>query len=306
MSVSNLGPLDWRIPIVTSEGRPTQEFQRRWANQISNNSQIGSITIGSGPPPNTPAPADGAQYADTSTNPYTLYIGGGGVWNVAGSSGANPTATAGDVAVNGSANTYMRSDAAPAVQKASSSQFGIVKVDGTTITETGGVISAAGGGGGSNWQMVDLTGGVITTGVTYNFATTPVSFINVTGLGAYKEIIAEITDVTSTSSGFRGLRCSVDNGVSFFTSIGDYQDISTSGITNNNAIMDFHANGSSAARSGAMYCPNINMSIGPKYFNSWTEGTSARFSGSNLPVNAIQVSINAGNMNGGFLRVYVK
>ena len=60
--------------------------------------------------------------------------------------GANPTATAGPVAVNGSATTFMRSDAAPAVQKASSLQFGIVEVDGTTITASGGVISSTGGG----------------------------------------------------------------------------------------------------------------------------------------------------------------
>lgn len=58
---------------------------------------------------------------------------------------ANPTATASDVAVNGSATTFMRSDGAPAVQKASASQFGLVKVDGTTITATGGVISSSGG-----------------------------------------------------------------------------------------------------------------------------------------------------------------
>jgi hypothetical protein len=71
--------------------------------------------------------------------------GGGG-----GSSGANPTATASDTAVNGVATTFMRSDAAPAVQKASASQFGLVKVDGTTITASGGVISSSGGGGGGS------------------------------------------------------------------------------------------------------------------------------------------------------------
>ena len=59
-----------------------------------------------------------------------------------GSSGANPTATAGDVAVNGSATTFMRSDGAPAIQKASSSVFGLAKVDNTTITASAGVISA--------------------------------------------------------------------------------------------------------------------------------------------------------------------
>jgi hypothetical protein len=61
-----------------------------------------------------------------------------------GSSGANPTATASDVAVNGSASTFMRSDAAPATQKTSSSLFGLAKVDGTTIVAVSGVISATG------------------------------------------------------------------------------------------------------------------------------------------------------------------
>lgn len=61
---------------------------------------------------------------------------------------ANPTATAGDVAVNGVLGTYMRSDAAPAVQKADSSTFGLVKPDNVTITSVGGVISAASSVGG--------------------------------------------------------------------------------------------------------------------------------------------------------------
>lgn len=55
--------------------------------------------------------------------------------------GANPSATGSDVAVNGAAATFMRSDGAPAIQKASSSVFGLSKVDNQTITATGGVIS---------------------------------------------------------------------------------------------------------------------------------------------------------------------
>lgn len=306
MTIANLGPLDWRIPIVTEEGRPTQEFQRRWAAQIGNNSQIGSITIGSGPPPNTPAPADGAQYADTSTNPYTIYIGGGGTWHLAGAGSANPTAVAKDTAVNGTASTFMRSDAAPAIQKATASQFGIVKVDGTTITETGGVISAAGGGGGGSWKLLSKTGTVITSGVTYDFATTPTSSVNITGLGGYAELLFELTNVSSSSSGFRGLRVSTDGGATFYGTIGDYQDIARTGLAGNNSIMDFHDTSSSSARSGILYCPDPQLTIGPKYFSSWTEGTLARFSASTSPINAAQVRINAGNMNGGFLRVYGK
>lgn len=59
---------------------------------------------------------------------------------------ANPTAIAKDTAVNGVATTAMRSDAAPAVQKTSSTLFGIAKVDGTTITAASGVISASASG----------------------------------------------------------------------------------------------------------------------------------------------------------------
>lgn len=55
-----------------------------------------------------------------------------------GGTPANPTATAGPAAVNGTATTYMRSDAAPAVQKAGASQFGIVQ-PGTTLACPSGV-----------------------------------------------------------------------------------------------------------------------------------------------------------------------
>ena len=55
-------------------------------------------------------------------------------------SGANPTATAGPSAVNGSAGTFMRSDAAPAVQVATSGQQGIIQGDGATVTITAGTL----------------------------------------------------------------------------------------------------------------------------------------------------------------------
>lgn len=74
----------------------------------------------------------------------TTITASGGVISAVQVSGANPSATAGPVAVNGTATTYMRSDAAPPIQKASASQFGIVEVDGSTIQSVAGVISAVG------------------------------------------------------------------------------------------------------------------------------------------------------------------
>ena len=62
----------------------------------------------------------------------------------------NPSETAGPTAVNGTALTFMRSDAAPAVQKASSSQFGIVEVDNVTIKSTAGVVATINGATGQS------------------------------------------------------------------------------------------------------------------------------------------------------------
>lgn len=89
----------------------------------------------------------------TATSGVISAVGGGGA------SPANPTATASNTAVNGSAGTFMRSDAAPAIQLGSSTLFGLVKVDNSTITASGGVISAVGGGGGPSAGNPTATAG---------------------------------------------------------------------------------------------------------------------------------------------------
>lgn len=87
-------------------------------------------------------------FAPKLPNDATKFLNGVGAYTVPASAGANPTATASDTAVNGTATTFLRSDGAPAVQKATVGQFGLVKPDGTTITIAAGVISSSGGGGG--------------------------------------------------------------------------------------------------------------------------------------------------------------
>ena len=114
---------------------------------------IGSTTQGFLPPRMTTtqrnaisSPADGLRVYDTTLHASFQYQNGSWVQFTTGTlpTGANPSATASDTAVNGSAATFMRSDAAPAVQKASASVFGVAKVDGTTITASAGVITATG------------------------------------------------------------------------------------------------------------------------------------------------------------------
>ena len=99
----------------------------------------------------------------------TTITAAAGVITAVQPTGANPSATAGPAAINGSATTFMRSDGAPAVQKASATQFGIVEVDGTTITAVGGVISSTGGGGGTGANPTATAGPVAVNGTATTF-----------------------------------------------------------------------------------------------------------------------------------------
>lgn len=85
-----------------------------------------------------PANNDCAKFVVSGGSVQSITTNGAGCSNA---TTANPTAIASDVAQNGVASTVMRSDAAPAVQKATNSQFGLVEPDAFGICISGGVIS---------------------------------------------------------------------------------------------------------------------------------------------------------------------
>lgn len=112
--------------------------------------------------------APGAKVITPTGVEYVDVIGGGPVSQMcttqsiaslaaAGATGANPTGTAGPVAVNGTALTFLRSDGAPAVQKASNAQFGIAEGDGATITFVAGVGSTIGATAGPFTAITSIT-----------------------------------------------------------------------------------------------------------------------------------------------------
>lgn len=79
VDVTDTGPLDWRIAITDGNGRPTNEFMRRWNTQRVNNGLITPVTVATGAP-GSPVPGDGSEYIDISTSPPTLYVVSGGAW----------------------------------------------------------------------------------------------------------------------------------------------------------------------------------------------------------------------------------
>lgn len=83
MASKDTGPLDWRIAIVDKSGRPTPEFQRRWATQRTNNGLIGFVGVGSGAPTGIPT-GDGEVYIDIDATPPILYVAEAGAWETVG------------------------------------------------------------------------------------------------------------------------------------------------------------------------------------------------------------------------------
>lgn len=67
-------PLDWRAPIVNSDGTPTNAFMRLWNNQRALNSGIHTITVGGGAPPDDLIGTAGDLYVDDSSTPDVLYV----------------------------------------------------------------------------------------------------------------------------------------------------------------------------------------------------------------------------------------
>ena len=137
VTFSNASPVACTIAQASSGGN----FVAGWVASLKN---LGAGTVTCTP---TTSTVDGAaSFTLTQGQGVDLYSDGTNYFTQPGkgAAGANPSATAGPTAINGSAQTFMRSDGAPAVQQGSSSQKGIVQVDNTSIESNSGVIGIKG------------------------------------------------------------------------------------------------------------------------------------------------------------------
>lgn len=159
--------------------------------------------------------------------------------------GANPSATGSNTAVNGTAMTFMRSDGAPAIQLTSSSVFGLCKVDNSTITASGGVISASGGSG-----AVTLITETVTSGSQGNVTFSSIS-------SSYRDLEIRIRgrstgavindNIKLQFNGDTGSNYHAEIGVASGTGVAGAQNLSTTAITR---ILDLPGASSTASYSG--------------------------------------------------------
>lgn len=148
-----------------------------------------------------------------------------------------------------------------------------------------------GGGGTSAWTLLDD-----------KTITTPISRWPVSVAG-FNDLMFILMNVTTSSSGNRVVEVSVDGGVTWLTTLGDYTFFSTAGVLANTVGVSIHGTASSAARGGVSRIYNAQNNGLPKVWNSMINtGALAGFiAASTAPITNVRYGNTAGNMTGGRL-----
>ncbi|RWK17048.1 MAG: hypothetical protein EOR43_28815 [Mesorhizobium sp.] len=169
---------------------------------------------------------------------------------------------------------------------------------GVVATNSGGAVTvtiASGPGTGS-------AGFALAGSWTYSADVAQVDF---TGLGSYQEFVLIGIGLTTSVSGFRAVRFSIDGGSSYYSASGDYADITSSGTVTNNTAIGTHSVSATAARDIALRIfPNVS---GAYKVAQNQQGLYSKFVASTSVVNAIRVFNTAGgNLTGGSLYLYAR
>lgn len=166
--------------------------------------------------------------------------------------------------------------------------------------------NGSGGGGGGAWTLLDAAGAAITTGSTWTYSVN-VANVDVINLGGYTDLMVVARSMTSSISGNRQIVVSTNNGVSYFTTSGDYTTITDSGVEANGAALLIHDTASLSARSLVGTILGSGVTGGPKL----GIGTGAGFNQKRLfiantsPINAIRLLPGGGgNLTAGSLFVF--
>ena len=172
-----------------------------------------------------------------------------------------------------------------------------------------------GGKYGCSFSIHALTSGSSGGGVAWTLAgtwtwSTNVPNVDFTGLAGANEILViagtlPLGGLTTSSVVTRQVVLSVDNGVNFFTAIGDYRSFNANGtMTTTNAAAD-HSNAADAARS--VFCHILNANVAGQQKLCYTSNGNRYFVASTDPINAIRVKLSgSGNITGGDIRVYTR
>ena len=195
----------------------------------------------------------------------------------------------GDVSTSGNTATTL----APSGVAAGTYVNATVTVDakGRVTSASDGVI----GSGGTSWVLISSWDGAVDP---------PIAELDVINLGSSNELMFIIQRVGVSSSEFRRVRVSTDNGASFYNASGDYLQINSSGNATNRDSLARTGTASAVANSLSGVIQNLKGPV--KLAEVGGEFNRVHFIGSTADINAIRINADGANMTSGAIYVYVR
>lgn len=153
--------------------------------------------------------------------------------------------------------------------------------------EDGFVIPSVGGAGGGEWTLI--ANQVVSGAANYEFKDLD-----------YSELFIFAVNVTKSASGILIIEVSDDNGVTYYSSSGNYQSYAAAGTLTNQSNIAMHSTNATTARTGRVWIVGCNLAMNKSAFS--TSSLADYLIPITTTINAIRVSgsgggtLNAGNI----------
>lgn len=161
------------------------------------------------------------------------------------------------------------------------------------------------------WQLVSTTGAPLTSGVSWTYSSN-VAYVDFINLGRFADLMLLARGITLSGSDQRMVRCSVDNGSTFYAANGDYTALTSDGVETATGFTGFalHGTASNLARSGSFRMLGANLNTPAKEGERLTRYDQHQlfFTGSSSPVNALRFLPQGGsaNITGGTIALFAR
>jgi hypothetical protein len=161
------------------------------------------------------------------------------------------------------------------------------------------------GGGGAAWSLIDTSGSPITSGNTWSQAVNgSVAQVDV-DVSAWSEVYIKARGVGASSSGVRQILASIDGGVTFANTAGNYVTVSGLGVEVNQNAFLYHDTATTAARTLIGIIRGLNFPYPTADCNATVQ--HRLFAASASLVDFIRFNNSGGgNLNSGTFDVYAR